>query len=645
MENLNLIKPEKVQNIINKFCYTIGMIPTSYKVSLTYEEQIIAIGHYLEETVIPALNNNAEAVAELQSLFVQLKDYVENYFENLDVQNEINNKLDQMAESGQLTDIIAQYLSLAGVIAFNTVNDMKNANNLVNGSICLTLGFRNINDKGNAKYKIRNVTTSDNINEMNIIKINEQLVAELIIDEPLNVKQLGAYGDGIHDDTEILQNIINMNKPIIFDDSTYMINKNGLLLINNTTITFNNTILKMIPNNSSGYKILNINRCNNVNILGNAYLIGDKETHTGETGEFGYALSIIGSSNVNIENVQCSYGWGDGCYIGPTDDLLNNPINIIINNLVCHHNRRNGLSITSGSKIIINNLITYNNGGTSPNGGFDIEPYNANNVIDVTINNIYSYSNGKTGTGYQAFISNAYTDNYNVKIGTLKLDGVLSVTISKEKSIVNIDDLIENIQPTQTASVLIMTMYGLINIKNCLIDISNAPLLTDKDLIYSEKMLNTFIDNLSIINNGQSNPYFIINSSNISNFNINNLNYIGLLKISNTRNTNIHISNIIKRSKTLTSQDKVIYPFMNDIIISGEIASISYNDIAQYDGYEMNIYNSNQETTCTFSLNNDRFLYNGSKVYSISLPPSSYAKIRFDLFSHLYVVEYLYTNS
>ena len=83
MENLNLIKPEKVQNIINKFCYTIGMIPTSYKVSLTYEEQIIAIGHYLEETVIPALNNNAEAVAELQSLFVQLKDYVENYFTNV----------------------------------------------------------------------------------------------------------------------------------------------------------------------------------------------------------------------------------------------------------------------------------------------------------------------------------------------------------------------------------------------------------------------------------------------------------------------------------------------------------------------------------------------------------------------------------
>ena len=112
MENLNLIKPERVQNIINKFCYTIGMIPTSYKISLTYEEQIVAIGKYLEETVIPALNNNAEAVAELQNLFIQLKDYVENYFDNLDVQNEINNKLDEMVKDGTLDTILRKFIDI-----------------------------------------------------------------------------------------------------------------------------------------------------------------------------------------------------------------------------------------------------------------------------------------------------------------------------------------------------------------------------------------------------------------------------------------------------------------------------------------------------------------------------------------------------
>lgn len=525
----------------------------------------------------------------------------------------------------------------------NSVSEMKAISNLVSGNIIRTAGYYSANDGGGATYIIRERKETD-VEDLGVIHfINDNLVAEMIINNSVNVKQFGAKGDGLTDDTTQIQNAIDKCNILNFDNSVYL--TTGLNLKSNSIIIFNDTSLKMKPNNLSAYGVIKIKNIENINIYGFVKLIGDYLEHTGETGEFGHALSIIGSSNVNIENVQCSYGWGDGCYIGPTDDLLNNPINIIINNLVCHHNRRNGLSITSGSKIIINNLITYNNGGTSPNGGFDIEPYNANNVIDVTINNIYSYSNGKTGTGYQGFISNAYTDKYNVKIGTLKLDGVLSVTVSKEKSIVNIDDLIENIQSTQTSSVLIMTMYGLINIKNCLIDISNAPLLTDKDLIYSDKMLNTFIDNLSIINNGQSNPYFIINSSNISNFNINTLNYIGLLKISSTRNTIIHISNIIKRSKTLTSGDKVIYPFMNNIIISEEIASISYNDIAQYDGYKMNIYNSNQETACTFSLNNDRFLYNGSKVYSISLPPSSYAKIRFDLFSHLYVVEYLYTNS
>lgn len=108
MADLKLIKPLGVQNIINKFCLTIGMIPSSYKLSLTYEEQILSIGKYLEETVIPALNNNAEAVAELQTLFVQLKDYVENYFDNLDLQNEVNKKIDEMVESGILAEIINQ---------------------------------------------------------------------------------------------------------------------------------------------------------------------------------------------------------------------------------------------------------------------------------------------------------------------------------------------------------------------------------------------------------------------------------------------------------------------------------------------------------------------------------------------------------
>lgn len=108
MSNFEIIKPEGVQGLINKFCYTIGMIPSSYKLSLSYEEQIIAIGNYLEEKVYPAINNNAEALAELQALFIDLKNYVDDFIDNIDVQTEVNNKINDMVESGEMAQIINQ---------------------------------------------------------------------------------------------------------------------------------------------------------------------------------------------------------------------------------------------------------------------------------------------------------------------------------------------------------------------------------------------------------------------------------------------------------------------------------------------------------------------------------------------------------
>lgn len=206
MENLEMIKPQRVQNIINKFCLTIGMLPTSYKISMTYEEQILAIGHYLETTVYPAINNNAEALAELQNLFIELKDYVDNYFDDLDIQDEIDNKLDDMAEQGILQEIISEYLQLQGLLCYDTVSDMKNVSNLVNGSFVKTYGFYAKNDGGGAFYKIRTVTNDDSVNNMNLIPLSNDnsLVAELITNI-VNVLQFGAKGDGTTDDTNFLQ--------------------------------------------------------------------------------------------------------------------------------------------------------------------------------------------------------------------------------------------------------------------------------------------------------------------------------------------------------------------------------------------------------------------------------------------------------
>ena len=171
---------------------TIGELPTSYVETMTYYEMLVWFTNYLGKTVIPAINENGEAVIELQELFVKLQTYVNDYFDNLDVQEEINNKLDDMAESGQLTDIIAQYLGLAGMIAFNSVADMKLAENLVNGSKCTTLGYASPNDGGNATYTVRYVTNDDVVNDATIIALyDDLLVAELIEEPEMNVEVLG----------------------------------------------------------------------------------------------------------------------------------------------------------------------------------------------------------------------------------------------------------------------------------------------------------------------------------------------------------------------------------------------------------------------------------------------------------------------
>ena len=230
-----------------KFCMTIGELPSSYLETMSYYETLVWFCNYLGKTVIPTIDNNAGAVIELQNLFVELQTYVNDYFDNLDVQEEINNKLDEMAESGQLTDIIAQYLGLAGMIAFDTVADMKLAENLVNGSKCTTLGYYSVNDGGGAYYKIRTITNDDVVDEMTIIAVyDDTLIAELIVDDVINVKQLGAKGDNSTDDSSALQKAINKYNHIIINDGTYILN--DIIELRDDIIIKGNGTLKLKDN-------------------------------------------------------------------------------------------------------------------------------------------------------------------------------------------------------------------------------------------------------------------------------------------------------------------------------------------------------------------------------------------------------------
>ena len=77
--------------------------------SLTTYELLCKIVEYLNK-VINTTNTIGTQTEELTNAFNKLKSYVDNYFTNLDVQDEINNKLNEMTKDGTFDKIINQTL-------------------------------------------------------------------------------------------------------------------------------------------------------------------------------------------------------------------------------------------------------------------------------------------------------------------------------------------------------------------------------------------------------------------------------------------------------------------------------------------------------------------------------------------------------
>lgn len=88
------------------------VLPLVYDDSLSYYEVLCKLVKYLDD-MITNLEGLHQDVSDLRDAFNQLQGYVNNYFDNLDVQEEINNKLDNMVQSGQLGQILNNLFGLS----------------------------------------------------------------------------------------------------------------------------------------------------------------------------------------------------------------------------------------------------------------------------------------------------------------------------------------------------------------------------------------------------------------------------------------------------------------------------------------------------------------------------------------------------
>lgn len=102
-EDYKILTPFKMQ-VLTNFPY----IEADFD-ALTNYELLCKIVEYLN-AVIANENEVTEQITSLYNAYVSLQDYVNDYFDNLDVQEEINNKLDELADDGTLTQLIKGYV-------------------------------------------------------------------------------------------------------------------------------------------------------------------------------------------------------------------------------------------------------------------------------------------------------------------------------------------------------------------------------------------------------------------------------------------------------------------------------------------------------------------------------------------------------
>ena len=268
-------------------------------------------------------------------------------------------------------------------------------------------------------------------------------------DEVLSVKLKGTWCvDRINDlvfskeyltDTDIINNLNAIQSDDIANEVT--INRDyyiaiaksggaGLLPSCHSTILLKGTI-SLEGNDYKTYQIIDIKKKEDVTIKGGS-IVGDVGKHTyidGTTSEWGMGVNIDESCNVSVVGVRITKCTGDGIYItGGNEQAIcmynHAPRNVLIKNVICDDNRRQGLSIihVDGLEIIKSSFInTGKTEYTGPGSGIDFEP-NVDNgrnmsIRNVSINKCQLYGNkGKQQGGYNAFYDGTRSSFENITI-------------------------------------------------------------------------------------------------------------------------------------------------------------------------------------------------------------------------------------
>jgi hypothetical protein len=172
------------------------------------------------------------------------------------------------------------------------------------------------------------------------------------------------------DATFLLQALIDRGGEVAVPAGQYVVDAHParcLQLRSGVTLLADGVTLLVLANALDAYAAVNIEGVSDVTVVGLA-VVGEREQHTGTTGEHGHGFRIMRAARVRLDDVAALACWGDGLSIGDSS------AEIKITGSVFSGNRRNNISIGRGSDVLVENCIVEKAEGTTPEAGIDIEP-------------------------------------------------------------------------------------------------------------------------------------------------------------------------------------------------------------------------------------------------------------------------------
>jgi parallel beta-helix repeat protein len=255
----------------------------------------------------------------------------------------------------------------------------------------------------------------------------------------INVRDKGAKGDGVHDDTAAFQAAVDAlpssGGTVTVPAGNYVIDAmRSINLRSNMLLQLApDATLTAIPNNSPRSHVIKVWNADNVRITGGR-IVGERGNHAGADGEWGYGLNIQASNHVRVSDMHISECWGDGIWIGGIGHRDATPSrDVVIDRVTCTHNRRQGLSIGPVDGVVISNSTFSNSDGTKPMSGIDIEPQAQGLARNITIDHCIISGNQGTGMEIHYNVSNVTVKNCTFKdnqgYGLLTVDSPSQITI------------------------------------------------------------------------------------------------------------------------------------------------------------------------------------------------------------------------